>query len=63
MRTQGDFDEEKSGVYLIKSIQHFFTIGDKQSQTYKTAMRVVRNYRIDGVTSKSYTQFEGVNNA
>ena len=39
MRTQGDFDEEKSGVYLIKSIQHFFAIGDKQSQTYKTAMR------------------------
>jgi len=63
MRTQGDFDEEKSGVYLIKSIQHFFVIGDKQSQIYKTAMRVVKNYRINPVTNKSYSQFEGVNNA
>ena len=63
MKNQGEFDEEKSGVYLIKSIQHFFSLGDRQSQTYKTAMRVIRNYRVNEITSQSYSQFEGVSNA
>ena len=36
-----DLDEEKSGVYLIKSLHHFFVIGSDDVQSFKTSMRVL----------------------
>jgi hypothetical protein len=55
-----DLDEEKSGVYLIKSLHHFFVIGSDDVQSFKTSMRVVRNYRHDPVPTSPNMVFEGV---
>ena len=54
-----DEDPEKSGTYLIKSIHHFFVVNDKV-QSYKTSLRVVRNYRHIEVPSVSNLNFDGV---
>jgi len=54
-----DEDPEKSGTYLIKSIQHFFVVNDKV-QSYKTSLRVVRNYRHTEVPFVSNLNFDGV---
>tara|TARA_R100000458_G_scaffold45079_1_gene43248 strand:- start:750 stop:2192 length:1443 start_codon:yes stop_codon:yes gene_type:complete len=54
-----DEDPEKSGTYLIKSIHHFFVVNDKV-QSYKTSLRVVRNYRHIEVPSVPNLNFDGV---
>jgi hypothetical protein len=58
-----DVDEEKTGVYLIKSLHHFFVVGDEEYTTYKTSMRIVKNYRVNEIPSVGNLQFEGVKNA
>ena len=57
---EDEIDDEKSGVYLIKSIHHFFVIGSQDVQTYKTSMRVVRNFRHNDVPQSPKLDFNGV---
>ena len=57
---EDEIDDEKSGVYLIKSIHHFFVIGSQDVQTYKTSMRVVRNFRHNNVPQSPKLDFNGV---
>jgi hypothetical protein len=42
---EGDNDSEKSGVYLIKNLQHRFFFSSDETQTMKTKLCLVRNFR------------------
>jgi hypothetical protein len=43
--TESEFDDEKSGLYLIKSLHHKFYFPNDQKIELKTALQCVRNFR------------------
>ena len=58
-----DVDEEKTGVYLVKALHHFFVVGDEEFSSYKSSMKIIKNYRVNEIPNVGNLQFEGVKNA